>query len=152
MGPDQVPLGKNFHSRPGCRQKSLLRSSGVGGGGQNLIHSILPEKKSPPWNQTPNSLKKTQKIPPFLNSTLCRGPGEASKCWEANIVARQFLQLYCRAFTLNTGAVGKEAKKPSLVEAKQSGRHSKTICLRVIASQQLPRDSGESILFEASRF
>ena len=31
--PDQVLLSKNFHSRAGCRQKSLLRNSGVGGGG-----------------------------------------------------------------------------------------------------------------------
>ena len=35
--PDQVLLSKNFHPRPGCRQKSLLRKSGVGGGGQILI-------------------------------------------------------------------------------------------------------------------
>ena len=35
--PDQVLLSKNFHSRPACRQKSLLRNSGVGSGGQNLI-------------------------------------------------------------------------------------------------------------------
>ena len=30
--PNQVLLSKNFHSRPGCRQKSLLRISGIGGG------------------------------------------------------------------------------------------------------------------------
>ena len=35
--PDQVLLRKNLHSIPGCRQKSLVRNSGVGGGGQNLI-------------------------------------------------------------------------------------------------------------------
>ena len=35
----QVLLSKNFHSRPGCRQKSLVRNSGVGGGGQNSILS-----------------------------------------------------------------------------------------------------------------
>ena len=29
--------GENFHSRPGRRQKSLVRSSGVGVGGQNRI-------------------------------------------------------------------------------------------------------------------
>ena len=28
---------KTFHLRPGCKQKSLLRNSGVGGGGRNLI-------------------------------------------------------------------------------------------------------------------
>ena len=37
--PNQVLLSKNFHSRRGCRQKSLLRNSGVGGGDQNLILS-----------------------------------------------------------------------------------------------------------------
>ena len=35
--PDQVLLSKTFPSRPGCRQKSLLRNSGVGDGGQTLI-------------------------------------------------------------------------------------------------------------------
>ena len=35
--PDQVLLSETFQSRPGCRQKSLLRISGLGGGGQNLI-------------------------------------------------------------------------------------------------------------------
>ena len=35
--PHQVLLSKNFHPRPGCRQKSLLRRSRVGGGGQNSI-------------------------------------------------------------------------------------------------------------------
>ena len=35
--PDQVLLSKNFHPRPGCRRKSLLRNSGVGGGGPNSI-------------------------------------------------------------------------------------------------------------------
>ena len=29
----EILLSKNFHSRPGCRQKSSARSSGVGGGG-----------------------------------------------------------------------------------------------------------------------
>ena len=34
--PDQGLLSKNFHPRPNCRQKSFLRKSGVGDGGQNL--------------------------------------------------------------------------------------------------------------------
>ena len=36
FGPDQVLLSRNFHSRPGSRQKFLLRKSGVEGGGQIL--------------------------------------------------------------------------------------------------------------------
>ena len=35
--PEQVLLCHNFNSRLGCRQKSLLRNSGVGVWGQNLI-------------------------------------------------------------------------------------------------------------------
>ena len=38
--PDQVLLSKSFHSRPGCRQKSLLRNSGVGGGVESLSQSL----------------------------------------------------------------------------------------------------------------
>ena len=41
--PDQVLLSKNFHSRPGCRQKSLVRNSGVRGGvkiGSSLFPSL----------------------------------------------------------------------------------------------------------------
>ena len=34
---DQVLRSKSIHSRPGSRQKSLLRQSGVGGGSQILI-------------------------------------------------------------------------------------------------------------------
>ena len=35
--PDQVLLSKNFHVRPGCRRKSLVRNSRVGGGVHILI-------------------------------------------------------------------------------------------------------------------
>ena len=41
--PDQVLLSENFHLRPGCRQKSLLRNSGVGGGGPGGLNLILSE-------------------------------------------------------------------------------------------------------------
>ena len=34
---NRVLLCMNFHLRPGCRRKFLLRNSGVGGGGQNRI-------------------------------------------------------------------------------------------------------------------
>ena len=40
-------LSKNFRSRTGCRRKSLVRISRVGGGGQNwILNSILPQQIS----------------------------------------------------------------------------------------------------------
>ena len=38
-----VVSAKTFHVRPDCRQKSSLRNSGVGAGGQNLILRCSPE-------------------------------------------------------------------------------------------------------------
>ena len=49
----------------------------------------------------------------FPPAILPKGPGEASKCRDANIAARQFLPLNCRAITLTTGAILKEEKMSS---------------------------------------
>ena len=40
IGPEQVLLSNDVHSRPGCRRESLARNSGVGVGGHMLILGI----------------------------------------------------------------------------------------------------------------
>ena len=44
--PDQVVLSKNFYSRPGCRQKSLLRNCGLGGGSLSVPWSLWPQNRA----------------------------------------------------------------------------------------------------------
>ena len=61
--PNQILLSKNVRSSPSCRQKSLLRKSGIGGGFQNLVlkntpHEYQPVSGSPPPpNCSSSSLK-----------------------------------------------------------------------------------------------
>ena len=56
------------------------------------------------------------------------------------------MSLNCLTITLTTGVILKEDKKPSLVGERQFGRHFRRyLGARVIASQRLSRDSGESI-------
>ena len=49
--PDQVLLSKTLGVRPGCRQKSLVRNSGVGGEYRNLILSSRQSRSPPPPSQ-----------------------------------------------------------------------------------------------------
>ena len=56
------------------------------------------------------------------------------------------LPLNCGAITLTAGVLLKQAKMSSLVGERQFRRHfERQFGVRVIASQKLPRDSGESI-------
>ena len=48
---DQVLLSKNMHSRPGSRQKLLVRNCGVGVRGQNLILTTCPPRACQPQNR-----------------------------------------------------------------------------------------------------
>ena len=62
--PDQVLLSKNFHSRPGSRQKSLPRNSGVGVGGQNRILSRYTSRGRAMQQQEPwKMVRWVQKAP-----------------------------------------------------------------------------------------
>ena len=62
------------------------------------------------------------------------------------IAARQFLSLTCLAITLTAGLILKEDKKPSLVGGERVWEaFQETIWARVVASQKLLRDSGETI-------
>ena len=47
--PGQVLLGRTFHSRPGCRQKSLARTSGVGCGGELFYPHLKHSSESISW-------------------------------------------------------------------------------------------------------
>ena len=64
------------------------------------------------------------------------------------IAARQLLSLNCLVITLTAGVILKEEKMPSLVSEPQERVWEailETIWARVITSQKLSRDSGETI-------
>ena len=86
--------------------------------------------------------------PPVRASTICKSRklGEAYKSRETRIAARKVLSLNCRAITLAAKAVLEEEVKPTLKGRGNCGHILWDIWAGVVASQKLPRDSGESSL------
>ena len=70
-----------------------------------------------------------------------RGPREASTCPEEKLARDKF----CRSIALTAGAILKEEKRLSCGGEAIWEAFKETIWARVIASQKMPRGSGESI-------